>query len=356
MYIRSRSYKETRDQLENSGGMIAWQPGMSMVNSNGGIDSSSLGFQYAVQTTTLIRPRVTDQKFYEINFADYIPVKVGEGAWLEDIKTNVEYQSAGDFESGIQGTGQETRISNVETGLAPITYKIKTWLRGYQYSLAELEKALAADNWNVVEGKHKALDKNWKLGLQVIAYLGSYTDPTGVPGLLTNSQVTVNTSRITQNISSMNPTQFGALVAGIMQDYFSNSNSTEYPDHFEIPQSDWNGLATPINPSFPLAGSMMIDYLLEAFKKVTGNQNFVIYPCAYGDAANNLNYINIGTGKYRYCLYRKDESSAVMDVPLDLTQLAPNTANNFVWNGVAYGQFTGVQIIRVPEFLYLDHS
>lgn len=356
MFIRSKPYAEALKELKNSGSGMKWAPGMSLMNANGGIDSSTLGYRYTIQTTTLIRPRISEQKFYEIPFADYIPLKVGEGAYMEEIKTNVQYDSAGDFESGLQGVGQETRISNVATGLAPITYKIKTWVKGYQYSIMELEKALAANNWNVVEAKHKALTKNWQLGLQLIAFLGSYTDPTGVPGLLTNTSVNISTSVITQNISSMNYTQFAALVAALMQDYFANSNSTVYPDHFEIPQSDWNGLAVPVNPQFPVAGSMMIDYLKMAFIEVTGNPNFKIYPCAYGDAANNKNYINIGTGKYRYCLYRKDEETMVMDVPLNLTQLAPNTSNNFVWNGVAFGQFTGVQIIRVPEVRYYDHS
>jgi len=354
-FIRSRSYAEVKNQLENSNSVLKWKPGMSLFNANGSIDSSSEGFRYTIQTTTLIRPRVTEQKFYEIPFADYIPVRVGEGAYLEEIKTNVEYQSAGDFESGIQGVGQETRITNVATGLAPITYKIKTWVKGYQYSIMELEKALASTNWNVVEGKHKALAKNWQLGLQRIAFLGSYTDNTGVPGLASNAQVNVNASTIGSQISAMNYTQFGALVAAIMDDYFQNSNSTVYPDHFAIPQSDWNGLATPINPQFPVAGSMMIDYLMEAFKKITGNPNFVIYPVAYLDKSRNAG-VWTGAGTYRYILYRKDEESMVMDVPLNLTQLAPNTDNNFVWNGVAFGQFTGVQIIRVPEVRYYDHT
>ena len=355
MFLKSRSYEEQVQELKNSGGLVKWAPGMSLFNANGAIDSSTLGYRYTIQTTTLIQPRISRQKFYEIPWADYIPTRVGQGAYLEEIKTNVEYDSSGDFESGIQGTGQLARISQVSTGLAPVTYKIKTWVGGYQYSILELEKALRADNWNIQEGKHKALVKRWQLGLQRIAFLGSYTDPTGVPGLLNNSNVNVNASLIGGQISAMTYSQFGALVAAIMQDYFANSNSTEYPTHFAIPQSDWNGLAVPINPQFPVAGSMMIDFLLEAFKKVTGNPNFVIYPVAYADQANNKG-VWTGNGTYRYCLYRKDEETAVMDIPLDLTPLAPNTDNNFNWNGVAFGQFTGVQIIRVPEFRYYDHT
>lgn len=356
MFIKNRTLEDRIAELKNSqGGLLKWKPGMSLFNANGSIDSSSLGYRYTIQTTTLIQPRLTKQKFYEIPFADYIPVRMGQGAYLEEIKTNVQYDSAGDFESGIQGTGQNTRIAQVSTGLAPISYKIKTWVKGYQYSVIELEKALVADNWNVQEGKHTALEKNWQLGLQRIAFLGSYTDPVGVPGLLSNAAVNTNVSIIAQNISSMNYTQFGTLVSLLMDDYFQNSNSTTYPTHFAIPQSDWNGLGVAVNPQFWVAGGTMLDVLRQAFVQVTGNAGFVIYPCAYGDQKNNKG-VWTSNGTYRYCLYRKDEETAVMDVPLDLTQLAPNTGDNFNWNGVAFGQFTGVMIIRVPEFRYYDHT
>lgn len=355
MFLKNRTYEERVQELKNSGGIVKWVPGMSLFNANGSIDSGSLGYRYTMQTTTLIQPRITRQKFYEIPWADYIPTRVGQGAYMEEIKTNVEYDSSGDFESGIQGTGQNSRISQVSTGLAPITYKIKTWVGGYQYSVLELEKALRADNWNVQEAKHKALVKRWQLGLQRIAFLGSYTDPTGVPGLASNASVNVNASLIGSNISSMNYTQFATFVAAIMQDYFANSNSTSYPTHFAIPQSDWNGLAVAVNAQFWNAGGTMINVLRDAFVQVTGNPNFMIYPCAYLDKANNVG-VWTALGTYRYILYRKDEETAVMDVPLDLTQLAPNTSDNFLWNGVSFGQFTGVQIIRVPEFRYYDHT
>jgi hypothetical protein len=43
-----------------------------------------------------------------------------------------------------------------------------------------------------------------------------------------------------------------------------------------------------------------------------------------------------------------------MDLPVDLTLMGPNTANNFQWNGVGVAQFTGTIIYRVPEVLYFD--
>jgi hypothetical protein len=348
-----KSYKEQLEEMKNSGRGLAWQRGLTLFNSNGAIDSNTMGYEYTTQTTTLIRARVREQKFYEIPFAEYIPVIVGEGAYLENIKTNIEYQSAGDFESGLQSTSEDARIATVSVGIAPITTVINTWVKGYQYSDMEVEKALAADNWNPIEAKMRALKKNWDLGVQKIAFLGSYRDPTGTPGLLSNGQVTVNTAVIPTNISSMSYTQFGTFVATVMNAYFQNSNDTVMPNTFEIPMSDYLGLITPINPQFPNVS--MLTYLEDAFRRVTQNPNFRIYPCAYGDAARNAG-VWTSNGTYRYCLYRNDEETMTMDIPLPFVLRGPMSPNNFNWNGVAQGQYSGLIIFRVPEVIYFDHT
>jgi hypothetical protein len=346
-----RTYAEQCEDLKNGG--IAFQPGLEkdwqMRNANGAIDSSTLGVQYVIQTTTLIRTRIVEQVFYEIAPAEYMPVVIGEGAYMENIETNVEYQSAGDFESGFQSTGEQTRITNVGANIAPINAVIKTWLGGYQYSDLEVEKALRSNNWNPIEAKMKANKKRWDLGVQKIAFLGSYSD-SRVPGLLTNSGVTVNTTVITQNISTMSVTQFQTFVATIMGAYFLNANDTVMPDTFEIPYQDWLGLTTPISPTFPTVS--MMSYLKEAFAAATGNAGFRIYPCAYGDKANNTAFNNTN----RYCLYRNNEETMRMDIPLMFDLRAPMSADNFNWQGVALGQLTGLVIYRVPEVLYFDHS
>ncbi len=249
----NKTYTEISEDLKNSG--VAWQPSLEkdwqMRNANGAIDSGTLGVQYVIQTTTLIRARVIEQVFYEVAPAEYMPVVIGEGAYMENIETNVEYQSAGDFESGFQSTAEETRITNVDANIAPINAVIKTWVGGYQYTDLAVEKALRSNNWNPIEAKMRANKKRWDLGVQKIAFLGSYSD-SRIPGLLTNPGVTVNSSVIALNISTMSPTQFATFVATVMGAYFLNSNDTVLPDTFEIPYQDWLGLIAPISPTFPL--------------------------------------------------------------------------------------------------------
>ena len=330
---------------------IPWQPGMTLENANGAVADTSLGYQYAIQTTTLIRAKVIEQKFYKIPFAEYIPVEVGTGAFLEEIKTNLTYDSAGSFESGIQGTSSgPTQVAQVTVGTSPKTAAIVTWAKGYQYNLVELKKALASNNWDVVSSKMKALKRNWDLGLQETSFLGLKSN-SNVPGLLSNSEVTVDTTTITGYISALSYTDFATFVKNLMAAYFANSNSTVLPDTFAIPMVDYLGLEVPVSPQFPMVS--MLDYLEKAFKRASQNPNFKIIGIAYCDQANNAGYW-AANGSNRYVLYRRDPETLKMDIPVDFILNPAATADNYNWNGVGLGQFSGTIIYRVPEVLYFN--
>ena len=354
-------------ELKNSfSAPMEWQRGMQipMVHnmqlwntpSNGAVDSASTGYRFTQYTTTLIRAKVVDQKFYTIPFADYVPVIPGEAAWLEEIKTNLVYKVGGTFEQGLINLGnQRTRLARVETALTPVNQPIATWGKKYDYSIIEVNKALAANNWAVVESKLKGLKTEWDLGLQKVCYLGVLSDLTNFPGLFANANVNINTSLITTNISSMTYTQLNALVAGIVDAYWENSNHTAMPTHFAIPQNDFLGMSAFVNPQFPLAGSMFLNALHEAFKVTTQNPNFVIYPVLYGDMASNAGYWTTN-GTQRYCLYRKDPDSVRMDIPLDYIPTPAIPVGAVEFEGAAYGQFTSPVILRPAEVLYFDHT
>jgi len=341
-------------ELQNAG-PVEWQPGMKLQNANGSIDVSTLGYQYAIQTTTLIRARTVDQKFYEVPIADKIPMEVGEGAWLEDIKTNLVYQAGQDFETGVMGNASSNaKVPKIDVGTAPKTQVIKTWAKGYDYSVADVNKALASNNWDLVSARMRAVKKNWDLGIQKTSFLGLKSDLTNVPGLLTQTGLsTADTTTITKNISSMSYSEFQTLVSILLEVYFANSNYTVLPDAFEMPMDDYLGLGAFVSPQFP--NRSMLSYLNELFKEMTGNPNFLIYGLAYGMAANNAGYVSAG-GKNRYVLYRRDPETLRVDIPVDFILPAPNTADNFMWNGVGYGQFTGCVVFREPEVMYFDHN
>lgn len=340
-------------ELRNDSGR--WSPAMTLLNSNGDVDASSLGYQYTIQTTTQIRARVIEQKFYRVAPADYMPVILGTGAWMEDIKTNLVYDVAGNFESGIISTAQgPSQIAQVDVGTAPVTAKIVTWAKGYLYSTPEVQKALASNNWDVVSSKMEALKRNWDLGIQKIAFLGYLSDITNVPGLLTNASVTINNaSAITTNISAMSATDYATLVATILGLYYTNSNNTVLPNTFVMPMDDYLGMGSPVASGFPIVSKL--DYLLKAFREITGNPNFQVRGLAYAMLANNAGYVS-STGKQRYVLYNNEAETLAMDIPVDFVLTPAGTANNFQWQGVGAGQFTGCIIYRPAEVLYFDHT
>jgi len=338
-------------ELRNNGPM-KFVRGMELLNANGDIDTSSLGYQYTIQTTTQIRAQVIHQKFYKVAPADFMDVVIGTGAWMEDIKTNLVYDAAGDFESGVIGVGQgPSQIATVDVGTAPKTARIATWAKGYQYTTPEIQKALAANNWDVVSSKMEALKRNWDLGIQKIAFLGRKTDLTDFPGFLTSPDVNSNTGVITQLISTMSTSAFQALVATILDTYFENSNDTQMPNMFAIPMKDMLGLGSATSPDFPI--ETKLSYLLKVFREVTGNADFQIRGLAYADQARNAGYVST-LGKNRYVLYNKNLETLKMDIPVDFTLSPAGTANNFQWQGVGAGQFTGCVFYRPAEALYFD--
>lgn len=313
---------------------------------------NSIGYEINITTLFSISKRVVEQKFFTLMPADYMPVRVGNGAWSTELLTYRDYAIAGDFEAGNLNTGSSnSRLAEADAGVDSVTNPIINWGKQVTWSFPDLMMAAKSGNWDIVTSKERSRKKNWDLGIQSIAFLGSTTNP-NVLGLLTQPNVTANTALITQAISTMSVTQFQTFVAGIVQAYRANSNYTAYPTHFIIPESDYNGLVTPLSPTFPVVS--MLTYLLEAFKTITMNPNFKILPCAYANEAQNA--LVSGLDKNRYTLLNYDEDSLAMDIPVDYTNTQQNTINGFQFQNVGYGQYTGVLAYRPLEMLYLDYA
>lgn len=337
--------------LSNDNG--GWHPGLALVNANGDVDPASFGFDYALRTTTLIRARVRSQKFFQVPIADYFPITVGEGAWLENITSNLTFDITGKFAAGIVRTGNgPSKVPTVDAGLSPITIKLVTWAKGYGWTVIELDKAVRANNWDPVAARFEVLKRHWDLGIQATGFLGIPEE--SLPGLLTGDiyyGVTVDTTTITVAISSMTTAQFQTFVAALLAQYRSNCDRTAWPDTFLIPELDYLGFGSASSPDFPIGSKL--DYLLKAFREITGNANFQIKPLAYCDAAHNAGFVS-APGKNRYVLYRRDLDTLSMDIPVDFMSFQPGTKNNYAWEGVAAGQFSGCNFYRPKEVMYFD--
>lgn len=316
--------------------------------------ANAAGFKIDINTLTEIKAQVTTQKFYEVAPSGFMPVVVGEGAWADELLTYRTGSVSDPFESGLlaQGSSGAARDSMAETQIEGVKVPVKYWKRAFAYNLVELNQATRSGNWSLVEAKEEARFKSWQLGIQKVAFLG--LQDTGVSGLLTQSDVTSNTSLITKTISSMNASEFQALLAGLFTSYNTNCNSTVMPDTFVIPTSDYLGLVSSVDETYPLKSRL--ERLVESGKLATMNQGFQVLPLAYSEAAKNADFLGSGSGLNRYIMYvRNDRQSLRMDVPVDYTQTITDTVSGFDYSSVAYGGFTGAKAYRPLEMLYFDY-
>lgn len=311
---------------------------------------NALGYEIPITTLTQILKSVTEQKFFQVPVADYMPLVVGEGAWSATITKYRDYSVGGDFGTGILNTGNDqARLAQVGSAIDAVNTPVINWAKGIGWSLMDLNIAARSGNWDVVSSKERTRKKNWDLGIQKLAFVG-LTDNTNVKGLITLPGITSNTAIITKFIYSMTASEFTTFLGTFLQAYRANVVQTAWPTHFIMPEADYNGCANSADETFPLKSRL--DRILEVCKTITQNQNFKVLPLAYANKTVNVNYPGLNLN--RYTLFNYDMDSFRMDIPVDYTSTLANTINGFNFENVGYGQFTGVQVYRPLEMLYFD--
>lgn len=316
--------------------------------------NSALGYEIPITTLTTIMKKISEQKFFEIPPADYLPVKVGEGSWSSILTTYRSFDIGDQFETGIVDTaGQDARLASADAGVDALNIAVLNWAKSIGWTIMDLELASKSGNWDLIAAKEESRKKNYDLGIQRIAFLGARGQNAvggNCLGLLNQgTSVTTNTTVITKAISSMSTSELKTFTALIVEAYRSNCNRTAWPTHFSIPESDYNGLASQASPDFPIKSTLQL--LEETFQIITRKKDFKILPLAYADAAYHADVTAIA-GKQVYTLMNYDEKSVRMDIPVPYTNTLANSLNNFSFQNVGYGQFTGVLAYRPLEMMY----
>lgn len=324
--------------------------GLPLTNANGAIDPASAGYNYLTEVLSEIRSQVIKQKFYRVAPADFFTVNVGEGAWKSELIQNRSYDIAGDFETGdidtMPGGG---RLANVDTFLDDVRMPTVVWAKSIRWNIAELAQA-GAGNWDILSDKMETLKRNWDLGIQKVAFLGKRNN-TSVTGFLNNSQVTINTTLITKQISSMSESEFTSFLSGLLLAFWNNAGATAMPNKFIIPADDYLGLGVPYSSTYPNVSKLQ--YMLDMLKRMTANDQFEIKPLAY--CQDDYNAV-AGINKNRYVLYNDDPEVMKMNIPVDFNMLDAQTANNVFWEQPSIGQYSGLLITREPEVIYFDET
>jgi len=315
--------------------------------STGEIMKNSLGYQQVITTLTAVGRKVSEQKFYELAPADFVPVVMGNGAYKRQILNWRTYVKGEGFKTGvISNASNGARLSRVDSAYDSITQNVMSWAKAVEYNLFELQEALMANTlFSLIESRELARRKEWDLGIQETAFLGLGAET----GLLNNASVAVDTSTITKRINTMTASEFNTFAGAVYEAYRSNCARTAKPSLFIIPEADFNGLCNFPSETYPV-GKTKLEILQDVFRTLTGNSGFQIKSCAYADKAN------FDSTNNRYVLLNYDESSVKMDIPIDYTQLAAGTVNGFTWENVAYGSFSGVVAQREKEMLYFGNT
>jgi len=317
---------------------------------------NSLGYEINITSLTAMARRITEQKFFEIPPADYIPIRAGEGAWSSNIVTYRSFDIAGQFEQGIVNLGaNNTRMAEANTAVDSVPVTVFDWGKIIGWSIPQLQKAARSGNWDLVTSLEKSRKRNWDLGIQKIAFLGANNGTNSAClGLLNQQGITTlaSPSWFPTSISKMTTAQLKAFTQTIIEQYRSNCQRTTFPTHFVIPESDYNGIASTASPDFPIKSTL--ELLQETFRTICRNPNFKILPLAYADGAYGL-YQNLPVNQQLqiYTLYRSDEESLRMDIPVPYTTTVPNSVDNYTLQNVGYGEFTGVMAYRPLEMLYI---
>jgi hypothetical protein len=306
------------------------------------------GYEIDITSLTAITKKVIDTKYFTVRPSEYFDVIVGENAYASELTTYTSADVAGDFETGNVNTGtNNTELAVVDSSVAPVTIPVLDWGKVIQWSIMDLAKAQRAGNWNLIESKEKSRKRNWDLGIQKIAFVGS-NQVAGVKGLLTQPDVTVNTSLITGFIKDLTAANFNIFVGALLQAYRANANYTAFPTMFLIPEEDYNGLASFVDPTY--ANKSRLEALVDALRMQTGNPNFQVKGLSYASQTINANYP--GLNKNVYALYNNDPDSLNMQIPVDYTTTVPNSINNFQLQNVGYGQYSGCKAYRPQEMIY----
>lgn len=307
---------------------------------------NAMGIDIPITTLTTAIKSVSEQKFYRIAPAEYMPVVVGEGAFSTHLLKYTSFNMGGDFEQGLIHTStHNAQLAQADAGVEGVQIPVINWAKGLSWNLFEVQQAAKTGNWDLITEKEKARKTNWDLGIQKAAFLG--VPSVGAKGLLNQDGITSDLTTVTKPIKAMSASEYQAFVGSIYAAYREHCDYTAEPDVFIIPESDYNGLAAAVDPNFPI--KTKLEYLKEAFRLIVGHE-VEIKKLAYADMAKS------GLAVQRYVLLHKDADSLAMNIPVDYTATMANSINGFHWENAAYGQFTGVKVFRPKEVLYFDFT
>ena len=121
---------------------------------------NALGYEINITTLTTIMKKITEQRYFQIAPADFIPLRVGEGAWSTNLVTYRSFNLSDDFETGIINTGaNNARLATGDAGVDSLSVAVVNWAKSIGWSLFDLQLAAKSGNWDLITAKEKSRKK-----------------------------------------------------------------------------------------------------------------------------------------------------------------------------------------------------
>ena len=308
---------------------------------------NAYGLEKTITTLTQIVADVQRQKFYTVAepLTSYVPIEMGTGAYSKQLFQYAVAQVVDNFEAGIIQPGNGiNKDASLDITIDGVTIKNNFWRMKYEATKEILEMArVNVQTFSYIEEQERARLKTSQLGIQKILFKG--TDDGLNTGLLNNANVTVNTSLLPANISAMSITQLTNFAKTAISTFFTNSNSTVFPNTWLMPTSDYMSLGVPINPEYPIG--TIREFLERAFTDAGAPADFKILHTVYNNTAST-------TGGGRHVLYNRDADVLTMYIPKPYTPYPLYPVGSLDMISDAEMQFTGVWVKRPQEMLYMD--
>lgn len=293
---------------------------------------------------TLIERQISQQKFYKVDPAKFIPIDTAQGGWNDFITALRSYANAeGDISTWTRGLDADNaRRGQVGVKLESVPVRLHNLNKMVSYSLFELKQSMETGIWNIVTEKERARKIDYDLSVQSALLLGNSQHK----GLLNQSEVTTSSTILTKKISEMTSEEFKKFLQTVFAEYFKQTGYTAMPNTLVLPVSDFMGLGTAVDEQYPVF-TTMFQRLSDVFKQVTGDTSAEILPLVYCEPEFN-------DGNYKYVLYRKDFDTLRAYNPFQYNVVQGATIDGINYQNTAYARLSDVFVNRPKEMLYMS--
>ena len=308
-------------------------------------------YKQALTTLTGLDAGVVKQKFYTLSLPDFIQLDIGNKAFDDSIYKWISFEDATDGYDGFQTDNTpQAKMVATNVGYSGVNHARFMWNKYCYYNLKDLEQLRVATakgetNFDFIGDKLEARKRNFDLMMQECVFLGNKVFKS-CKGLLNNDEVAVDTTDLPAPLSDLTGAQLQTVPGNMLRAFANQAEKTALPNRLVIPFNDYLGLSTSTSAEFPI--KTKLQYLEDAFKGATGNNDFKILYCAYAEASRN------DSGRNIYCLYNKDPEVLVFDYPVEYKTTQFGTLDNYTFYNVGYAQVGGTRIFRPAEVLYFN--